>query len=426
MEPSYNIRVAIRKLLDEVLRTDAQLDAFCLDFFFEEYRKHLANHVDRVAKINALMQLVEPERLLDEIRKNYPLQVEQAQAKLGFEIASPSKPGVSRSAPSARASERDDASPRTPPAHSNPSYARLFRTTLAEEIFRDQLRSGRIATLLQTHHGGGRTLARQIATVAMVSDGLVPLWLTDYASEKSGTADFYALLTNDREVRDQSDFFDWLTRHKTPRGILIILCGTHGPGHLLEEIAATVRSFLASHSTSAFIVVGGERLLRMRSPELYPWLRLFSPASFVDVPDLTEDEVAQLLRLHHLPQERAEPIFVNTGGHPGLVHELVRKSVSDPADMLKLVQYQISMSRSLDRHLASPQSRRVLQGLYHGGEVARLGNPWVRHDPTHYPESQLYFDGLLRADTSGKTQLRCPAVHRLLTEVGIGAWGPSH
>ena len=51
---------ALRRRLDEVLRTDADLDAFCLDSFAEVHRR-FSGQMERTAKINLLLQLV-PER----------------------------------------------------------------------------------------------------------------------------------------------------------------------------------------------------------------------------------------------------------------------------------------------------------------------------------------------------------------------------
>ena len=46
-----------RRRLDNVLRTDAALDAFCLDFFPEVHRC-FSSQMERTAKINLLFQLV--------------------------------------------------------------------------------------------------------------------------------------------------------------------------------------------------------------------------------------------------------------------------------------------------------------------------------------------------------------------------------
>lgn len=62
-------RNELRRLLNEVLRVDADLDAFCLDFFPEVHQRFSAG-MDRPQKVNLLLQLVsEPEQILVQLRK---------------------------------------------------------------------------------------------------------------------------------------------------------------------------------------------------------------------------------------------------------------------------------------------------------------------------------------------------------------------
>ncbi|MFO0575617.1 MAG: sigma-54 dependent transcriptional regulator [Polyangia bacterium] len=322
----------------------------------------------------------------------------------------------SRSSPSLPAvvpARRGEPPQRTrPPFPSDPHYERLPRSSLIQDVLNSHLRGARVATLLQTHRGGGRTLARQLAPLCY---GMNPVWLTDFASETSSTAEFYQLLTSSGSVRSQAEFGDWLASHMTERGLLVILLGTQGPEELLEEVAAKTRSVLAGHHSSAFLVVGGERLLRLRKQERYSWIRLLPASSFVDVPDLTEAEIGRLLSDRRMPPERAAMIWQHTGGHPWLVYELIRKGISDPARATESVKYHLSMTRKLARHMADPQAREVIHRLHRGEEVASLADPCVRHEPALYAESRLYFDGLLRWDDTGRTQFRCGAVRGLFS-----------
>ena len=57
-------RASVRKLLMHHLRTDSQLDAFCLDYFPEVYRL-FSNGMDQVAKYNLLLAQIDPSIILE-------------------------------------------------------------------------------------------------------------------------------------------------------------------------------------------------------------------------------------------------------------------------------------------------------------------------------------------------------------------------
>ncbi|MFO0656060.1 MAG: hypothetical protein U0787_13400 [Polyangia bacterium] len=56
----------VRGLLDATLRSDSDLDAFCLDFFPETHRR-FTNGMDRVAKQNILLTTNEPQQIVDNL-----------------------------------------------------------------------------------------------------------------------------------------------------------------------------------------------------------------------------------------------------------------------------------------------------------------------------------------------------------------------
>lgn len=56
-------RSTLRRRLNEALRTDADLDAFCIDFFPEVHRRFTSG-MDRVQKLNLLFQLTDPEEIV--------------------------------------------------------------------------------------------------------------------------------------------------------------------------------------------------------------------------------------------------------------------------------------------------------------------------------------------------------------------------
>ncbi len=389
---AHHIRVVVRELLEKLFPLDVDLEAYCRDRFFEECRKRWTDAMNPIAKINRLLDVVDPHQLLVELRKTHPQAVEEV-------IRRHHGLATTHLVPSSYESET---APRSvPPVPSDPCYERVPRTALAERIFRSYLRTHRVATLLQTWRGGGKTLARMVDEVAR-AQGISSRWLTDYATEQSTVPEFYYLLTGERSIRDQVDFSEWLYRQTAPRGLMIALLGTRGPELLLNQVAAVVRGYLASRPDSMFLVVGGERLLRLRQHTNYPWLRLLPSASFVDVPDLTLEEVTQLLALKKttppLSIDHAPLLHSLTGGHPWLLNELISQNLFDPASAQAELRHQISQAKLLDRHLADPQAFEVLSKLEHGEPIASLQDPSIRHDPAHYPESRLYFDALLRAD----------------------------
>ena len=382
-----HIQVVVRELLNELFATDAELTAYCGDRYAKACRGLWADGMNRIQKINHLLAVVAPEQLLAELQETHPKEVAATLLR--------------------HQRERTASSSGELPPVVDPGYQRLLRQSLVEAIHANPLRPHGVATLLQTWQGGGKTLARQLSQWLGSQYGLSTVWLRDQASLDSTVPEFFYLLTGDRAVRNLIDFSAWLQDRPAPHGLLIVLLGTHGPEQLLSQVAAVVRSYLAAHPGSLFVVVGGIRVLELRQHTLYPWLKLLPLASYVDIPDLTRTEVAQLLALQSPPiaGESASLLYELTGGHPGLLYELIRQRLlmREPAEAH--LRYQLSQSRLLERHLRDPQAREVLRKLHDGEEVASLLDPCIRHDPTR-PESRLYFDSLIRIDEQGKTVAR--------------------
>lgn len=65
---------ALRSLLDAVLRTDSDLNAFCLDYFPVVYRQFAAG-MDRSAKYTLLLEKIDAPEILDSLRDAYPREV---------------------------------------------------------------------------------------------------------------------------------------------------------------------------------------------------------------------------------------------------------------------------------------------------------------------------------------------------------------
>ncbi len=72
----------VRKLLQAVLRTDADLHAFCIDCRLPAASR-FSEGMDRVAKVNLLLQLHEPDELLSLLRKYAPERTMRELATLG-------------------------------------------------------------------------------------------------------------------------------------------------------------------------------------------------------------------------------------------------------------------------------------------------------------------------------------------------------
>ena len=66
----------LRHLLNEVLRTDADLEAFCLDYF-PQVHCHFAQGQSRVAKTTLLLQIADREEILNRLRQHDPNAVEK-------------------------------------------------------------------------------------------------------------------------------------------------------------------------------------------------------------------------------------------------------------------------------------------------------------------------------------------------------------
>ena len=327
-----------------------------------------------------------------------------------------SRSGTSHSSPpSITASAAVD--PSTPPLPSNPAYPRVVRTALIHEILTQVLLPKRVVALLQTHRGGGRTLARQIAERA----GIPPVWLVDTSCERTSPSLFYRRLSRNEEVKDQETFETWLRALLRQRDSILLFCTQpRGPEDLLEEVAATIRMLLSEHRGLHFLIIGGERLLRLRSRERYSWLRLLPPSSLFDVPDLSGDgndggEIGQVLHVLGLPTSRASWLYRQTGGHPWLLYELLAQNIDSEEAAAQFVQYQLRESRCLDRHLQDPEALATLDKLTHNQPVANLADPAIRRNPEKYPESRLYFDGLVIPRQNG-TAFRCSVANPLILQ----------
>lgn len=63
--------VMLRKMIEERIRTDAELEAFCLDYFSQVHRR-FGSGMDRLQKENFLLQAAPPDELRTALLTAYP------------------------------------------------------------------------------------------------------------------------------------------------------------------------------------------------------------------------------------------------------------------------------------------------------------------------------------------------------------------
>ncbi len=68
-------RAALRKLLAAVLKVDSELDAFCLDCFFQVKQRYFSQGMPRIVKTNLLLEFADPEELFTQFERHFPDEV---------------------------------------------------------------------------------------------------------------------------------------------------------------------------------------------------------------------------------------------------------------------------------------------------------------------------------------------------------------
>lgn len=64
-------RTALRKLLGAILKADPDLDAFCLDHFFQVKQRYFSDSMQRLVKTNLLLEFAEPEEIFTQLDRHY-------------------------------------------------------------------------------------------------------------------------------------------------------------------------------------------------------------------------------------------------------------------------------------------------------------------------------------------------------------------
>lgn len=78
--PAVN-RPTLRKLLFAILRTDPDMDAFCLDYF-PSTKRRFTSAMDRESKVNLLLELEDNDTVLQRLKEAYPKSLERQLADL--------------------------------------------------------------------------------------------------------------------------------------------------------------------------------------------------------------------------------------------------------------------------------------------------------------------------------------------------------
>ncbi|MDY7230278.1 SIR2 family protein [Hyalangium rubrum] len=289
------------------------------------------------------------------------------------------------------------------------------RPALEQEYTRILQRQHRLV-LLAPEDGGARSLARRVAE----QYGERVTWLAPPNLPDCTEADYCRALAQDDSVTS----FDALVAHlrakaaRLGREHLVVLRYEWGPIEHLKALGSTLRRMMDEPSGVQFhfLIAGGERsawmLHNVRN------FSVFSGAPQREVPDLTVDEVRQFLQAEGLEGARwASSVQEATGGNLGLLKEALSSDGPLDADS---VTGRLARSPALrggvqeclrrderNGYVGERSCRAVLEKLLSGQSVEPL-EP-LDHQ-VEYPEVRLYFAGLVRAEASGKTVLRCKAV----------------
>lgn len=393
----------VRAALAAVLRHESDLSAFCLDFFPSVYRD-FAGGQTRVQRENLLLEKIDAPEIVQ---------------KLGELDATKLQLWLSQRA--AKAAPGPGAQPLT--------FSLVERKSLVDSVWSLLLKERRLL-LLAPERGGARTLARQVVAASGLREAAIT-WLAP-ATAAATPKSYFASLTGDPRVTSGADFVSWQRRRASgQRRHLIVLMHDGGPEKGLRELAATLRGLLHETDTPFQILVAGAAQAARLRFEMDD-LSLFSGVRVVRVPEL---QIAEVAAVTALPHESAAALQQATGGHPGLLHDVVEGGPlpEQPADLgaeattrlfandrlSGLVSYRLRQDdrdKQKQRHAGL-----VLESLLNGKRVRRLDEPGVADD-FRWGEVRLYYDGVVRPQrTTGETELRCAAV-RQIAELCIRNW----
>jgi hypothetical protein len=315
--------------------------------------------------------------------------------------------------------------PPSPPEPSLKELPSVTRPALEQEYARI-LRTQHRLVLLAPEDGGARALARRVAA----QYGERATWLAPPNVPDCTEAEYCRALAGDGPDADSVKSFDALVEHlrkkaaRLGREHLIILRYEWGPFGHLTSLGRHLRRMMDEPSSVQFhfLIAGGERsawlLHNMQS------FSVFKDAPRREVPDLTVDEVRQLLEGAGRDGARwAQSVHAATGGHLGLLREaLMSEGALDEDSVTSRLVRSPSLRSTVQEGLRQDERngytgdrscQAVLTKLLAGQRVEELE---TLDNQVEYPEVRLYFAGLVRSDAEGKTVLRCKAVEQAARE----------
>ena len=310
--------------------------------------------------------------------------------------------------------------PQAPP--SRPSGGPSVREEECARILQGQHR----LVLLAPEEGGAQELARSVA--ARYGDRVT--WLEPPPIPDCTEAEYCRALVGQR-IAGFASLEEHLRERaeRLGRQHLLVLSQDGGPLAHLQRLGLSLRRMVETPSPVEFhvLIVGGERSARLLHDARS--VSVFTGAPRHGVPDLTVEEVRAHLEATE-PDEagHATDLHAATGGHVGLLRESLGSDGSRDAEAVtaRLVRGPTLRGAVWERlrqderegYRGARSCHAVLVKLLAGQSVEALG-PLAHR--VEFPEVRLYFAGLVRADTAGRTVLRCDAVEHVAREM-LARW----
>jgi hypothetical protein len=276
--------------------------------------------------------------------------------------------------------------------------------------------------LLAPRRGGAGTLAEAVARQTGLSAHAITFLRPPRVdcTEKA----YFLNLSKDSRVKDPLSWQHWMEDHANPRHHLIVLLHDGGPLRHVSSLGKVLRAiFDESPSQFSFLAAGGENCARLRYSE---HSSIFYGMKREYVPDLTPEEVGALLESVNLERRLARDLHLATGGHPGLLRDLLSqgkpRNAKEATDLLvDKSPLRQALKTRLDAEARNPppshlSTREVLKKLVRGEKV-RAADDEEFADDFKYPEVQLYYDGIVRRGADGSTVFRCAAARTVAEQV---------
>jgi len=302
-------------------------------------------------------------------------------------------------------------------------YKPVPRPALVERLA-SKVNPGKLL-LLAPRRGGARTLAEAVARKTGLAEESIT-WLMPPRVDDCSAEAYFSELAPGAQVKDSLSWSRWMRDTANRRHHLIVLLHDGGPAEHVRNLGKALRALLDEDARRfSFLAAGGERCARLRYDDQ---ISIFFGIGIHYVPDLTEAEVGELLVSMNEDRRLAPMLHAATGGHPGLLHEVLCQEEPLNAETATrilvrgpLLQQVLRIRLNAEARAEKPPRRRtrdVLLKLLKGEKVGRLDESTA--DDFKYPEVRLYYDGIVRSAPDGSTVFRCEAA-RIVAEQGLQA-----